>query len=224
MTVGARSLHLRTRPELDIPACFVRYSRIRREPIATTAARWRPRRSERRPLAGRRSTPQVSSSKGKARCSRGGTRKFCRLVAVMNRSSPRLSCGTLFCCARSSDACMEAQLVGRLAPVAYRGRVFEFPHRIRSPAAWALASARRRCLAARCSLWVPSPVRRMERREVYAGSDSDGARCRAGSRGSAQLVGGVSRRHDECAWAHNPKVAGSNPAPAMPNIRDRLSH
>ena len=46
----------------------------------------------------------VSSSSGKARWRRGGTRKFWRRVAVMKRSRPRFSAGTLYCWARSGEA------------------------------------------------------------------------------------------------------------------------
>ena len=45
-----------------------------------------------------------NSANGKARCRRGGIRKFCRRVAVMNRSRPLSVVATLNFLARSSDA------------------------------------------------------------------------------------------------------------------------
>jgi putative ABC transport system permease protein len=47
---------------------------------------------------------QASSTRGKARCRRGGMRKFCRRVAVRNRSSPLSSSATPNWCTRSSEA------------------------------------------------------------------------------------------------------------------------
>src|ERR1019366_6928763 len=57
------------------PAAVIRSSRLTRATALT-------------PAAGAGIRPQVSSSNGKARCLRGGTRKFCRRGAVMNRSRP----------------------------------------------------------------------------------------------------------------------------------------
>src|ERR1017187_5003751 len=57
------------------PAAVIRSSRLTRATALT-------------PAAGAGIRPQVSSSNGKARCLRGRTRKFCRRVAVMNRSRP----------------------------------------------------------------------------------------------------------------------------------------